>query len=193
MICDQAAGFNRCLFKVQQGMQQKLKAIQTECKGKSASKVAMASDKLQYLMDFNASISQAMAKTMEHLSDFVFVSIANLTLLRRDSYQPHMRSGIKPDTLAALRTAPLQLATLFPDSVLRKAEEDISSYESKGQSGSSYRKGLYHPYECSEKRSDNKRSDQPAWKNISTHKEKRTKGKHSYYSSRPSKTQQSHN
>ena len=59
-----------------------------------------------------------MAKTMERLSDFVFVSMANLTLARRDSYLSHVKSGIKPDTLAALRTAPLQLATLFPDDVL---------------------------------------------------------------------------
>ena len=98
MISNQAAGFNLCLLKVQQGMQQQLKAIRTEGKGKSASKVATASDELQYLMYFNASISQALAKTMEHLSDFVFVSMANLTLIRRDSYLSHVRSGIKPDT-----------------------------------------------------------------------------------------------
>ena len=81
VICNQAAGFNGCLFKMQQGMQTQLKAIQTEGKGKSASKVATATDELQCLMDFIASISQAMAKTMEHLSDFVFVSMANLTLI----------------------------------------------------------------------------------------------------------------
>ena len=88
-----------------------------------------------------------MAKTMEHLSDFVFVSIANLTLIRRDAYLSHVRSEIKPDTLAALRTAPLQLTTLFLDSVLKRVEEDISKYDSKGHSGSSYRKGRYHAYE----------------------------------------------
>ena len=82
-------------------------------------------------MDFNASISQAMAKTMEHLSDFVFFSMANLTLIRRDAYLSHLRSGIQLDTRAALRTAPLQLATLFPDSVIKKTEEDISSCEGK--------------------------------------------------------------
>ena len=84
-----------------------LKAIRTESKGQSASKVTTAIDELQYLMDFNASISQAMAKMMEHLCDFVFVSMANLTLIRRDAYLSHLKSGIKPDTLAALRTAPL--------------------------------------------------------------------------------------
>ena len=94
-------------------------------------------------MDFNASICQAMAKTMEHLSDFVFISMANLTLLRRDSYLSHVRSGIKPDTLTALRTASLQHATLILDRVLKKAEEDISNYDSKGRSGGTYTKGRY--------------------------------------------------
>ena len=55
-----------------------------------------------------------MAKTMEHLSDFVFVTVANTTLARRDAYLSHLKAGIKPDTLAALRTAPLQMTTLFP-------------------------------------------------------------------------------
>ena len=113
VICNQAASFNRCLFKVQQGMQDQLKAIRTESKAKGSTKVGAASDELQYLMDFNASITQAVAKTMKHLTDFVFVSIGNLTLARHDSYLTHLKSGVKPDTLSALRTAPLQLATLF--------------------------------------------------------------------------------
>ena len=70
-------------------MQEQLIVIQTEGKVKSAWKVATASDKLQYLVDCNASISQAMVKTMERLSDFVFVSMTKLTLLRRDSYLSH--------------------------------------------------------------------------------------------------------
>ena len=85
-------------------------------------------------MDFNASISQAMVKTMEHLSDFDFVSMANLILARRDSYFSHLKTGIKPNTLAALRTAPLRIATLFPDSVIKQAQEDIANYEYKGHS-----------------------------------------------------------
>ena len=72
-----------------------------------------------------------MAKAVEHLSDFVFVSMANVTLVRRDSYLAHVNSGLKQDTLASLRQAPLDLPTLFPDSVLRKADEDISKFEDK--------------------------------------------------------------
>ena len=84
-------------------MQTQLKAVRSDhSKGKSSSKVSTATDELQYLMDINPSISQTMAKTMEHLSDFVFVSMANLTLARQDSYLSHLRTGIKLDTLAAL-------------------------------------------------------------------------------------------
>ena len=73
VICNQAAGFNRCLLKVQQSMQSHLKTIRTESKGKSASKVSTATDELQFLLDFNASVCHAMARAMEHLTDFVFV------------------------------------------------------------------------------------------------------------------------
>ena len=76
-------------------------------------------------MDINASISQAMAKTMEHLSDFVFVTVANTTLARGDAYLSHLKSGIKLDTLAALCIDPLQMATLFPGDILKQAEQDL--------------------------------------------------------------------
>ena len=148
----------------------------------------MATDELQYLMDFNAAICQAVAKSMKHLSDFVFVNMANLTLVRRDSYLSHLKSGIKPDMLAALRTAPLQLATLFLDSVIKWAEKIFPVMTG----GSSSRKTHYHPHERSERKSDNKKSDRPAWKHISTHGQgKRSKGR-SQYSSRPAKGHQSY-
>ena len=131
VICNQAASFNRCLFKVQQDMQDQLKTLRSESKGKSSNKVSSAADELQYLMDFNASITQAAAKTMEHLSDFVFISMGSITLTRRDAYLSHLRTGIKPDTFNALRTAPLHINTLFPDSVIRRADEDIAPFKSK--------------------------------------------------------------
>ena len=150
VICNQAAGFNRCLMKVQQDMQSQLKVIRLEHKGKSSSKLATATEELQFLMDFNSSICQAMAKSMEHLTDSVFVNMANVTLLRRDSYLAYLKAGIKADTLAALRTAPLHISTLFPDTVLKQAEEDISNPD-KGRSGSIYKKNRYHPYERQDK------------------------------------------
>ena len=122
-------------------------------------------------MDFNASITQAAAKAMEHLTDFVFVALGNLTLARRDAYLNHVKNGIKPDTLATLRTGPLHIATLFSDAVIKRPEEEIAYYDSKGQSASSSSrvKGWYHPYERSDKRSEGRsesKQERPAWKNI---------------------------
>ena len=74
-------------------------------------------------MNFNSSITQAAAKAMEHLTDLVFIIMGNTTLACRDTYLSHLKNGIKPDTLAALRTAPLQIATLFPDAVIKRADE----------------------------------------------------------------------
>ena len=87
-------------------MQSQLKDIRVESRGKSAAKVSTAVDELQYLLDFNSSVCQAMAKSMEHLTDFVFINLANTTLLRRDSYLQYLKAGVKADTLNALRTAP---------------------------------------------------------------------------------------
>ena len=48
-ICNQAAGFNRCLYKVQENMQSQLKLIRTDLsKGKSSSRVSGAADELQF-------------------------------------------------------------------------------------------------------------------------------------------------
>ena len=96
----------------------------------------------------NYSISQCMAKTMEHLSDFPFVSMYNFTLVRRDSYPAHVKAGIKEDTLAALREAPMDLDTLFPDTDLKKAEDDISKFEDRGHSHTSsanHKDNRFHP------------------------------------------------
>ena len=189
VICNQAAGFKCCLLKVQQNMQTQLKAIRTESKGKSSNKIATATDELQFLLDFNSGVCQAMAKAMEHLTDFVFVNIANTTLLRRDSYLSYLKAGVKADTLNALRAAPLDLDTLFPDKMVKQAEEDIAAFD-RNRSGSVYKKGRYHPYKKQDKKSDSKKQDRPVWKNISSHgQHRRGKGKHQY-STRPAKGQQ---
>ena len=74
-ICNNAASFNRCLLKIQENMNSQLKAIRVESKGKTAAKVSSAVDKLQFLLHFNSSVCQAMAKSMEHLTEFVFVNL----------------------------------------------------------------------------------------------------------------------
>ena len=58
-----------------------------------------------------------------------------------NAYLSHLRTGIKQDTLTALRTAPLHLSTLFPDATIKRAEEDVAQFESKGQSTSGHGKG----------------------------------------------------
>ena len=135
VICNQAAGFNCCLLKIQQNMQTQLRTIRTNSKGKASSKVSAATEELQFLLDFNASVCHAMAKSVEHLTDFVFVNLAKTTLLRRDSYLSYLKGGVKADTLNALRSAPLQLDTIFPDNVIKQAEEDIAAFD-KNRSGS---------------------------------------------------------
>ena len=162
-------------------MQSQLKVIKADfSKGKSSSKVSQAADELQFLMNFNSSITQSMAKTLEHLTDCVFVTVVNTTLARRDSYLSHLKLGIKPDTFAALRTGPLHIPTLFPDSALKQAEQDFFQ-------------DRFHPYERQDKRSDFRKPDRPAWKNIGNRgQHKRGKAKASYYSSRPAKGQQSY-
>ena len=167
--------------RVQQDMQSQLKTLPGDSKGKGSSKASGALDELQYLMDFNSSITQAAAKTMEHLSEFVFISMGNLTLARCDAYLTYVKSGIKPDTL---RTAPLHISTLFPDAVINR-DEEISHYESEGHSGSRG-KAHFHPYDRSDRRSDkrpDKKVDKPAWKNIGKGRYRKPRAKAPSYSS----------
>ena len=197
VICNQVASFNRCLFKVQQEMQSQLMIIRGEYKGKGSKKMSEASDELQFLMTFNSSITQATAKVMEHLTDFTFITMANSTLARRDAYLGHLKNGIKQDTFAALRTAPLQIGTLFPDSIIKRAEEEISHYDSKGQSSTFGRgKARYHPYERTDAKKPESRSEgkqeRPAWKNIGRRQFKRGRGRYANFSSRGAKGQQSY-
>ena len=111
-----------------------------------------------------------MQRTMQDLSEGVFVSMANLTRARADSYLEFICSGVKPDTLTALRTAPVHLHSLFPDSLLIKAEDEISCSEERPSSGSSHRKpGHFHPYASSSNRSTQQpdwKPTTPAWKQI---------------------------
>ena len=70
-----------------------------------------------------------MARTIQDFSDFVFVNMTNITLARCDNCLDPLKSGMKQDTLAALRTAPIHLGSLFGDSFIHKAEDEISQYD----------------------------------------------------------------
>ena len=62
-----------------------------EAKSKSSAKVQNAVEELSHLIHFNQSVSCDMAKTMQHLSDFMFVSMVNVTLC------PCSTKGLNPD------------------------------------------------------------------------------------------------
>ena len=72
-----------------------------------------------------------MGKSFQHLSDFTFIQMANLTLVRRDSFLEHIKAGVKPETFSALRNCPLNTHALFPDVVIRKAEDEIAQFETQ--------------------------------------------------------------
>ena len=143
VMCNHAAGLSRCLTKVQDSMVTQLKSLRFDSsKGKSAEKQQQAVEELEYLVTFNRSISQAMQRTMQDLSEGVFISMANLTLAHRDSYLEFIRGGVKPDTLSALRTSSVHQLSLFPDSLLVKAEEEISRSEERRSAGNTHRGNL---------------------------------------------------
>ena len=81
---------------------------------------------------FHQNVSVAMGTALQHLADSLFVHLANLILLRRDSYLEHVKQGIKPDTWKMLRNAPMFGHGLFADSFLATAEQDITTFESAG-------------------------------------------------------------
>ena len=120
IMCNQAAGLSRCLTRVQDSMNSQLKSMRLDSKGKSSEKIKKAVSELEYLTTFNRSVSQAMARTMQDLSEAVFINMANFTLARRDSYLDYLHAGVKQDTLHALRTSPVHLNALFPDQLLSK-------------------------------------------------------------------------
>ena len=127
-MCNQSAGFNRCITKIQDSVQENLKALQTElCKGKSSVKPQTALDELHYLASFNQNVSFAMGKSLQHLSDFIFVQMANLTLAHRDAYLENFKPGVKHDTFSALRNCPLNGYALFPDALERQKMRSLNT------------------------------------------------------------------
>ena len=166
IMCNQAAGLSRCLTRVQDSMTTQLKTLRLDSKGKSSEKMRQAVSELEYLTTFNRSISQAMARTMQDLSEAVFINMANFTLARRDIYLDYLHAGVKQDTVNPLRTSPVHLYALFPDQLIAKAEEEISKSEERRSSGTSHRhQGRFHPYAASDKSTGHHdKKTVPAWK-----------------------------
>ena len=169
IMCNQAAGLSRCLTRVQDSMNSQLKTLRMDSKGKSSEKMKQAVGELEYLTTFNRSVSQAMARTMQDLSEAVFINMANFTLARRDSYLDYLHAGVKQDTLHALRTSPVHLNALFPDQLIAKAEEEKS--EERRSSDTSHRQqGRFYPYAASDKATSHHtdKKNVPAWKQSKT-------------------------
>ena len=76
-----------------------------------------ATDELAYLRAFIQSIPQAIARSMHDLSEFVFITMTIVTLLRRDSCLDLLKHGIKVNTVAALRNSPQHVTPLIPDDI----------------------------------------------------------------------------
>ena len=83
-----------------------------------------------------------MARTMQCLSEGIFINNTNLTLACRDSYLDYLRAGIKQDTLTAVQNAPLHMHSLFSDQLLVKAEEILHDEEMHSTSTSQKKPGL---------------------------------------------------
>ena len=144
-----------------------LKVVQNDMlKGKSQETY----EELAYLMSFNQGITQAIARYMQALSEFVFINMANVTLLRHDNYLDLLKSGVKFDRVAALQIAPLYMTSLFLDSRIARAEDTISHHDDKHHSSDSRKKSdWYHPYQQVGKHEPEggKKFVIPAWKQLS--------------------------
>ena len=103
IMCNLAAGLSRCLTRVQDAISTQLKNLHLDKgKGKSSERMQQAVDELDYLAMFNRSISQAIARTMQDLTEGVFISLVIFTLAHRDSYLEYLNAGVKQDTFSGL-------------------------------------------------------------------------------------------
>ena len=91
-------------------------------KGKATKDVTNALNDLRDLMAFHQRVSVAMGTSLQHIADSLFVHMANLVLIRRDSYLDFVKTGVKQDTMNLLRNAPLFGYGLFPDAAIVTAE-----------------------------------------------------------------------
>ena len=95
-MCNQAAGLSRCLTMVQDSMATQLKTLHLDSKAKSSEKMKQAVNEQEYLTTFNR--SQTMARTMQDLSEGVFINMENFTRAPRDSYLDYLHAGVRQDT-----------------------------------------------------------------------------------------------
>ena len=85
-ICNKAAGFNCCVTKLQDEIQENVRILQKElAKGKGSQAAKKAVDDLKDLCAFNQNVSVCLGKSMQHMTDALFITMSNFTLMRRDA------------------------------------------------------------------------------------------------------------
>ena len=86
-------------------------------KGKSATKTLEVIDDLAYIMAFNQSITQAVARSMQDMLDCI--TMANMAQLKRDSYLDLVKHWVKVDTMAALGNSALHMISILPYDIIQ--------------------------------------------------------------------------
>ena len=170
-----------------------MRALEAELtKVKSSQKAEKALAEIQELTAFNQNVSFCMGKAMQHLEDILFVQMGNITLLRRDAYLDHLKQGVEPNTWCALCNSPLNSSGLFPDDVVRRAEEEIAKADSEGratQPGSGHggygskKQNRYQPYHGgwnrnkeSSRPTQSQEPEVPAWRSFGRNRNNRGRG-----------------
>ena len=82
------------------------------------------------MLAFNQKVSFAMDKAMQHLSDTIFIQMANMTLFQLDSHLDRLKLGMKLDMFAHLQNSPLQIRALICDDVFRCSEDEMAKHDS---------------------------------------------------------------
>ena len=132
-MCNQTAGLSRCLTRVQDAMSSQLKSLHLDSsKGKSSERMRQAVDELDYLVTFNRSISEAMARTMQNLLKGMPQTTTRTILLtlsqplvgpkstlinqntsRGPDFYPHLQRRISPLNIGIGPLSPLGSPTLI--------------------------------------------------------------------------------
>ena len=84
---------------------------------------------LHFILNFNQAVTANLAMSVGALTDLAFIDLANVTLLCRDTYLEHVKRGIKVNTFRDLKRL-LFRVTIFPGPLVRRAEEEIISFNS---------------------------------------------------------------
>ena len=126
--CNHACGFTRALQSVQDKLSDELKLLcEGLCKGRKApsSDVFQTLDDIKHLVAFNHAISGNLARAVMNILEGNLVDLATWVLVRRASYLPLVRHGVKPKTVLAIHNSPIHMNTLFAEEHLKTAEAEL--------------------------------------------------------------------